>query len=86
MVERSGTSWVSTRVHSWVEEGQQDMVVGKGEEGNNMVPHTLADIDMYHTWVVAGCMDCGVLWYQSIHPLSETFLVCLGQMEWVLWC
>jgi hypothetical protein len=58
------------------------MVANKGEEGNKGVLHTLVDVGMYHTLVVVGCMDCGVLWYQSIHLLSETSQVCPGLMVW----
>jgi hypothetical protein len=78
LVERSGASWVRIRVHSWVEEGKQDMVVDKGEEGNKMFLHISMDIGVYHTWVVVGCTGCGVLWYQSIHPPHETSQVCPG--------
>jgi hypothetical protein len=49
LVYKSITSWVSTRVHSWVDEEKQDMVVGKGEEGNNMAFHMVVDIEVHHT-------------------------------------
>jgi hypothetical protein len=44
-----GTSWVSVRVHSWVEEEKQDMVGCKGEEGNNMDLYMVAYIEVQHT-------------------------------------
>jgi hypothetical protein len=62
-------------------EGEQhDMTVGKGEEGNKGVLHTPVDVGVYHTYVVIGCTNFGVLWYQSIHPLSETSQVFPGRM------
>jgi hypothetical protein len=44
----------------------------------------LTDIEVWHTLVVVGVVDCVVWYYQSICLLSETSRVCLGQMEWVL--
>jgi hypothetical protein len=71
---------VTARVHSWVEGGAQDMVVGKVEEGSKMDLHTLTDIGVHHTWVVVGCLNYGVLWYRLIHPPCETSQVCPGRM------
>jgi hypothetical protein len=68
-------SWGSAGVHLWV--GEQGMVVDRGEENNKGVLHIMVDIKVFH--VVVGGVDCGVSWYQSIHPRSETSHVCLGQ-------
>jgi hypothetical protein len=35
------------------------MVVYKGVEGNNRFPHMLTDIEVCHTLVVVGVVDCG---------------------------
>jgi hypothetical protein len=40
---------VSARVHLRVEGEKQDMDVGKGEDGNNMVLHISVDIEVYCT-------------------------------------
>jgi hypothetical protein len=56
------------------------MVVGKGEEGNNMALHMSKDIGVYYTKVVGGCMGCGVSWSQSTHSQHDTCQVCSGQM------
>ena len=48
------------------------MVVDKGVEGNKRFPHMSIDIEVSHTLVVVGVMDCGVWYYQSICLLSET--------------
>jgi hypothetical protein len=60
------------------------MVVDKGVGGNKKGPHMLEGIGLFHTSVVVGVVDCGEWWYQSVHLLSETSSVCLGQMEQVL--
>ena len=60
------------------------MVVDKGVGSNKRCPHMPVDIEVYHTLVVAGVVDHGEWWYQSVHLLSETSQVCLGQMEQVL--
>ena len=60
------------------------MVVDKGVEGNKRFPHMSIDIEVSHTLVVVGVMDCGAWYYQSIRLLSETSWVCLGQMARVL--
>jgi hypothetical protein len=60
------------------------MVVDKGEEDNKGFLHMPVDIEVFHTSVVVEVVGCGVQCYQSIHLLSETSQVCLGQMEWVL--
>jgi hypothetical protein len=60
------------------------MVVDKGVEGNKRFPHMPKDIEVCHTLVVVGVVDCGAWYYQSIHLLSETSRVCLGRMAWVL--
>ena len=60
------------------------MVVDKGVKGNKRFPHMPTDIEVCHTLVVVGVVDCGVWCYQSICPLSETSRVYLGQMAWVL--
>jgi hypothetical protein len=49
LVERLVASWVSGRVHSWVEGEKQDMEVGKGMKGNMMAFHMFLDIEMNHT-------------------------------------
>jgi hypothetical protein len=54
------------------------MVDDKRGESNKGFLHTLVDIGEYRTWVVVECMGCGVLWYQSIHLLSEKSQVCPG--------
>jgi hypothetical protein len=66
-----------------VEERLRGMVVDKGEDYNKGVYHMLVDIEVCHTLVVAGDVNYGVWWYQSIHSLSETSQVCPDQMAWV---
>ena len=66
-----------------MEEGQHDMVVDKGAEDNKGVLHRPMDIEVCHTLVVVGVVDCGVWYYQSICLLSETSWVCLDQMAQV---
>jgi hypothetical protein len=56
------------------------MVFDKGVWGNKMCPHMPMGIKVFHTSVVVGVVDRGEWWYQSIHMLSETSQVCLGQM------
>jgi hypothetical protein len=60
------------------------MVVDKGVEDNKGFLHMPGDIEVCRTLVVVGVVDYGVWCYQSIHLLSETSWVYLGQMEWVL--
>ena len=60
------------------------MVVDKGVEDNKVFLHMLTDIEVCHTLVIVGVMDCGVWCYQSICLLSETSRVYLGQMAQVL--
>jgi hypothetical protein len=49
-----------------VEEEKQGMVVDKGVEGNKRFPHMPMDIEVCHTLVVVGVVDCGAWYYQSI--------------------
>ena len=67
-----------------MEEGKHGMVVDKGVEDNKRFLHVSSDIEVYHTLVVVGIMDCGVWCYQSIHLLSETSQVYLDRMARVL--
>ena len=67
-----------------MEEGKQGMVVDKGVGDNKGFLHMPTDIEVFHTLVVVGVVDCGVWCYQSICLLSETSQVCLGQMVQVL--
>ena len=60
------------------------MVVDKGEENNKGFFHMSVDIEVCHTLVVVGVVDCGAWYYQSIHLLSETSQVCLDRMARVL--
>jgi hypothetical protein len=60
------------------------MVVDKGVGGNKKFPRILTGIEVFHTSVVVGVVDRGEWWHQSIHLLSETSQVCLGQMAQVL--
>jgi hypothetical protein len=60
------------------------MVVDKGVESNKRFLHMMVDIEVCHTSVVVGVVDCGLWYYQSIHLLRETSWVCLGQMAQVL--
>jgi hypothetical protein len=60
------------------------MVVGKGMGGNKKCPHMLVGIEVSHTSVVVGVVDYGVWWHQLACLLSETSLVCPGQMAQVL--
>jgi hypothetical protein len=60
------------------------MVVDKGVENNKGFLHMPVDIEVCHTLLVVGVVDCGVWCYQSIRLLSETSRVYLGQMAWVL--
>ena len=60
------------------------MVVDKGVGGNKKCPHILVGIEVFHTLVVFGVVDHGEWYYQSVHLLSETSQVCLGQMAQVL--
>jgi hypothetical protein len=67
-------------VHWWVEERSRGMVMGKGKDYNKGVHHMLVDIEVFHTSVVFGDVNCGVQWYQLIRPLSETSQVFPSQM------
>jgi hypothetical protein len=60
------------------------MFVDKGVGGNKSFPHMSTDIEVFHTLVVAGVVDRGEWYYQSICLLSETSQVCLGQTTQVL--
>jgi hypothetical protein len=60
------------------------MVVDMGVGGNTRFPHMLEDIEVFHTLVVFGVVDCGVWYYQSICLLSETSQVFLDRMAWIL--
>jgi hypothetical protein len=53
------------------------MVVDKGVGGNKRFPHMPVDIEVCHTLVDVGVVDCCVWYYQSIRLLSETSWVCL---------
>ena len=44
----------------WVEERSRGMVVDKGEDYNKGVHHMLVDIEVFHTSVVIGDVNCGV--------------------------
>jgi hypothetical protein len=59
------------------------MVVDKGVGGNKKCPRMSTGIEVFHTSVVVGVVDCGEWWYQSVRLLSETSQVCLGQMAQV---
>jgi hypothetical protein len=48
------------------------MVVDKGVGGNKKCPHMPVGIEVFHTSVVVGVVDCGEWWYQSVCLLSET--------------
>jgi hypothetical protein len=71
-------------VRWWAEERSRGMIVDKWEDYNKGFFHMQVDIEGFHTLVVVGDVNCGVYWYQSIHPLSETSQVCPSQMAWVL--
>ena len=60
------------------------MVVDKGVGDNKGFLHKPTDIEVCHTLVVVGVVDCGAWYYQSIRLLSETSRVCLDQMARVL--
>jgi hypothetical protein len=60
------------------------MVVDKGVGDNKGFLHMLMGIEVCHTLEVVGVVDYGAWYYQSIHLLSETSQVCLGQMARVL--
>jgi hypothetical protein len=60
------------------------MVVDKGWGVIRGSPICRQDIEVCHTLVVVGVVDCGAWYYQSIHLLSETSRVCLDRMAWVL--
>jgi len=49
LVEKLGELWVSARDHSWVGGQQQDMVVGKREDGIKIPLHMFVDIGVHHT-------------------------------------
>ena len=61
-----------------MEEGKKGMVVDKGVEDNKRFLHMPTDIEVCHTLVVVGVVDCGAWCYQSIRLLSETSWVYLG--------
>jgi len=48
-IERLDTEWVPVGMPPMTEGEQQDMTVGKGEEGNKMDLHISVDIGVYHT-------------------------------------
>jgi hypothetical protein len=48
------------------------MVVDKGAGGNKKCPHMPTGIEVCHTSVVVGVVDCGVWWRRSVCLLSET--------------
>jgi hypothetical protein len=60
------------------------MVVDKGVGGNKKCPRMPAGIEVCHTSVVGAVVDYDVRWHRSVHLLSETSQVCLGQMAQVL--
>jgi hypothetical protein len=60
------------------------MAIDKGVGGNKKFPRMLAGIEVFHTSVVVGVVDCGEWWHQLGRLLSETSQVCLGQMAQVL--
>jgi hypothetical protein len=60
------------------------MVVDKGVGVNKRFSHMPMDIEVCHTLVVVGVVDCGAWYYQSICLLSETSQVCLDRMARVL--
>jgi hypothetical protein len=60
------------------EERSRDMVVDKRVDYNKGFHHMLVDIDVFHTSLVVGDVNCGVQCYQLIHQLSETSQVCPG--------
>jgi hypothetical protein len=60
------------------------MAVDKGVGGNKECPRMPAGIEVFHTSVVVGVVDCGVWWHRSVRLLSETSQVCLGQTTQVL--
>jgi len=60
------------------------MIVDKVVGGNKECPRMPVGIEVFHTSVVVGVVDCGEWCFQSVRLLSETFLVYLGQMARVL--
>jgi len=63
---------VSVGVHLWVDARQPGKVIDKEEEDNKGFLHMPVDIEVCHTLMVVGFVDCGVWCYQSICLLSET--------------
>jgi hypothetical protein len=47
-------------VYWWVEERSRGMIVDKGENYNKGVYHMLVDIEVFHTLVIVGAVNCGV--------------------------
>jgi hypothetical protein len=60
------------------------MVVDKGVGSNKRCSRMPTGIEVFHTLVVVGVVDHGEWYYQSVHLLSETSQVCLGQTTQLL--
>jgi hypothetical protein len=60
------------------------MVVDNGMGSNKRCPNMPTDIEVCHTLVVVGVVECGAWYYQLVRLLSETSRVCPDRMAWVL--